>query len=275
MGPRRCFGLATISALGTAAALCLLGCSKSEVDGATIIHTTADGMDLSGTYHQPDSSARQPTLLLLHQTGPTHNRHDFDAIWLTLSQAGFGLVAPDLRSHGFSDPGGELDDLAYDPQGYPEDVRGWLQFISDRAEAGDPLDRERVGIIGLGTSASLAAAALGKGYVSCAVALSPSINEINALEGGFPRSGEVPGEGGGAPDPDLPVVLTDTVALHSTLWMVSVGDEPAATDGPVLHEASAEPSELHEETGSFHGEELLLISEDNQRTMADWCLGIL
>jgi len=247
-------------------------CGDSTVDGATVIHTTASGFDLNGTYLRPDSSQRQPTLLLLHQTGSIHSRHDFDPIWLSLSQAGYGLIAPDLRSHGLSDPAGDPELLAYDPEGYPEDVRGWLQFIADRAEAGDPIDRDRVGIIGLGTSASLAAAALGKGYVNCAVAASPSITEINALEGGFLRSGEIPQDGGGIPDPEEPVVLTDNLELHSTLWMVSVGDEPSATDGPVLLEASGEPSELLEESGAFHAEELLLISEGNQRAMVEWCL---
>jgi pimeloyl-ACP methyl ester carboxylesterase len=263
------------SALGLMAVFCLIACGDSEVSGATVIHTTASGIDLNGTYLRPGSDQRQPTLLLLHETGPTHSRHDFDPIWDSLAQAGFGLVAPDLRGHGLSDSVADLEPLAYDPGGYPEDVRGWLQFIGDREDGGDPVDRSRVGIIGLGTAASLAAAALGKDYVACAVAASPSITEINALQGGFPRSGEVPGETGGPPDPEEPVVLADDVALHSTLWMLSVGDEPSATDGAALLEASAEPSELHEETGAFHGEELLLVSESNQRAMVQWCLDIL
>jgi len=255
--------------------LCLIACEDSQVSGATVIHTTASGIELNGTYLRPDSAERQPTLLLLHETGPTHSRHDFDPIWDSLAQAGFGLVAPDLRGHGLSDSVADLAPLAYDPDGYPEDVRGWLQFIADREDGGDPVDRSRVGIIGLGTAASLGAAALGKDYVACAVAASPSITEINALQGGFPRSGEAPGETGGAPDPKEPVVLTDNVALHGTLWMVSVGNEPSATDGPVLLEASTEPSELFEETGAFHGKELLLVSETNQRAMVQWCLDIL
>jgi len=258
-----------------AALLSLTGCAESRVDGATVVHTTASGLDLNGTYLRPDSSERQPTLLLLHETGATRSRHDFDPIWDTLVQAGFGLVAPDLRGHGLSDPVTDLDALAYDPSGYPEDIRGWLQFISDRDDAGDPVDRSAVGVIGFGTSASLAAAALGKDYVACAVAVSPSITEINALEGGFLRSGEVPGDTGGEPDPKDPVILTDNVTLHSTLWMTSAGDEPSATDGPVLLGASGEPSELQEETGAFRGAEIMLLSESNQRAMVQWCLNIL
>lgn len=265
----------SLGAFVVAALLGLTACSESEVSGATVIHTTASGFDLNATYLRADSSQRQPTLLLLHETGVARSRHDFDPIWDTLVEAGFGLVAPDLRGHGLSDPVADLDSLAYDPSGYPEDVRGWLQFIADRDDAGDPVDRTAVGIIGFGTSASLAAAALGKDYVACAVAVSPSITELNALEGGFLRSGEVPGDGGGEPDPKAPVVLTDNVTLHSTLWMVSSGDEPSGTDGPVLLSASGEPSELHEETGAFHGNELMLLSESNQRAMVQWCLNIL
>jgi pimeloyl-ACP methyl ester carboxylesterase len=264
-----------LGAFVAVAALSLTACAESEVDGATVVHTTATGVELNGTYLRANSSQRQPTLLLLHETGPTHSRHDFDPIWDTLVQAGFGLVAPDLRGHGRSDPVADIDSLAYDPSGYPEDVRGWLQFISDRDEAGEPVDRSAVGIIGFGTSASLAAAALGKDYVACAVAVSPSITELNALEGGFLRDGEIPGEPPGEPDPKEPVILTDNVTLHSTLWMSAAGDEPSATDSTVLLAASGEPSELHEEAGAFHGAELMLLSESNQRAMVQWCLNVL
>ncbi|MEE2830003.1 MAG: alpha/beta fold hydrolase [Myxococcota bacterium] len=257
----------------------LWACTDSEVDGASVIHTTASGIDLSGTYRRPSSSERQPTLLLLHETGFGHSRHDFDDIWDSLTDAGYGLVAPDLRSHGLSDPAGALGDLRLDPDGYPEDVRGWLGFISDRAEAGDPLDRSRVGIVGLGTSASLGAAALGKGYVNCAVSLSPSTEELNAFEAGFPREGEVPAGGGAGDDDDSaedgPAILTDNVELHSVRWMASVGDEPSATDLPALYESTAEPRDLVEEGGAFHALELLQVSEDNQRAVIEWCLEIL
>ncbi len=264
-----------IGACLAAALLSLTSCAKSEVSGATVVHTTASGVDLNGTYLRPSSSERQPTLLLLHETGATHSRRDFDPIWDTLVQAGFGLVAPDLRGHGRSDSVADIDALAYDPSGYPEDVRGWLQFISDRDDDGDPVDRSAVGVLGFGTSASLAAAALGKGYVACAVAVSPSITEINALQGGFLRSGEIPSDTGGEPNPEDPVILTDNVTLHSTLWMTSSSDEPSATDGSVLLSASGDPSELHEETGAFHGAELMLLSESNQHAMVQWCLNVL
>ena len=255
----------------------LSGCPQSQVDGASVIHTTATGVDLSGTYLRPNSDERQATLLLLHETGNGHSRHDFDDIWNDLIDAGYGLVAPDLRSHGLSDSGGSLEDLRLDPSGYPEDVRGWLGFIGDRADAGDPVDRARVGIVGLGTSGSLAAAALGKGYVDCAVALSARTDEVNGLESGFPRDGEVPGGGSEEGDDDdsadpAPAILTDNVTLHSTRWMVSVSDEPSATDAPALFEATTEPRDLQEESGSFRGLQLLLISEDNQHAVVDWCL---
>ena len=248
------------------------GCGESGVDGATVIHSTVGGLDLSGTYLRSDSSTRGPTMLLLHETGPTHSRFDFDPIWETLAQAGYNLVAPDLRSHGLSEAGGTHEELAYSSDGYPEDVRGWLQFIADRADAGDPLDRDRVGILGLGSSASIAAAALGKEYVGCAVAVSPSIAEINAFEDGFLRPGEIADALDGPPEPDAIIELSEDVSLHTTRWMVSVGDEPSATDGPVLHAATEEPSSLYEESGAFHGTELLMLSEDNRRAMVEWCL---
>lgn len=263
---------ALVLALGLVLLTSACGDDDGYVDGTTVIHTTADGIDLQASFLRANSADISPTLLLLHQPGPGHSRHDFDRIWTTLRQAGFGLLAPDLRSHGLSHTDGPIEELAYDSTRYPEDVRAWLDFLEDRADAGDNIDRARVGILGLGTGGSLAAAALGKGYVSCAVSVSPRLAEINILQDGFPRGAQVPEGLVGEPSPEDATSPHPDLEFERIRWMSAVGDSPSAEDAAVLFEASAEPTTHIESTGAFHGEELLMISEDNRRMMVEWCL---
>ena len=74
-----------------------------------------------------------------------------------------------------------LDPLRLDPTGYPADLSSWLNFLQFRSDEGDFIDMERIAIIGLSTSGSLAAAAVGAGRAHCAVAVSPRLDEVNAF----------------------------------------------------------------------------------------------
>jgi pimeloyl-ACP methyl ester carboxylesterase len=171
--------------LAALAALVLVGCPDSEVDGVSVYYTLPDGRELSATYKRPSSAVDVPTMLLLHQPGDNNNRRDFDELWEALLTEGYALLAPDLASHGLSDSAGAWQDLATDPEVYPQDVMAWLDWIESHEDE-EPITRSAVGIIGLGTSGSLGAAALGKGHVDCAVAVSARIEELNALHPGFP-----------------------------------------------------------------------------------------
>jgi pimeloyl-ACP methyl ester carboxylesterase len=276
-----------------AAASCLpasFSCDDPEVSGTEVQHTTPDGKTVSATYLGPNAEQAAPTLLLLHQPGSANSRHDFDDIWGALESTGLGLLAPDLRSHGLSDSGGDWRELATDPAGYPEDVLGWLEFIQFRQDEGDAVDRDRVGIIGLGTSASLGAAALGRNQVQCLVGVSPSIVETNALAAGFepyvPDAGsdddDSAGEARGGDDDDSATGDDDdsatappidpSLALHDALWMFGSGDQPSATDAPALYEATTDDRDLYDVSGDLHGIEILWLSEDTKNAMVFWCV---
>ena len=167
------------------AVLVVAGCEGSEVDGVSVTYTMDDGRELSATYKRAASSEDVPIMLLLHQPGFNNTRRDFDDLWEPLLGLGYGLLAPDLASHGYSDSAGSWEELRTDPAVWPEDVLAWLDWIEDNQDE-EPFVRDAVGIIGLGTSGSLAAAAIGKGHVDCVVAVSASIEELNALHPGFP-----------------------------------------------------------------------------------------
>jgi pimeloyl-ACP methyl ester carboxylesterase len=303
---RRLYPLAFVALL---AGLGSIACSDSVVDGTNVTHTTAAGRTLSATYLRPNVSSVVPTLILLHQPGPTNSRHDFDEIWDALVGEGYALLAPDLQSHGYSDSGGPWQELALNPEGYPDDVMAWLDFVGDRADEGDPVTREAVGVIGLGTSGSVAAAAIGRGQVDCVVAVSATIAEINALHVGFPirdesgddddsasgaRGGDDDDSAGGDDDDsagddddatsgddddatigddddDDGVPLTADVSLHTVRWMVGSGDVEPAADSAALLAATSGEADLQTIDGTAHGVEILWLSDATKVAMISWC----
>lgn len=256
------------------------------MDGVTVTYTMPGGRELSGTYKRPDASEDVPILLLLHQPGTTNNRHDFDDIWEMLRLRGYGLLAPDLTSHGLSDSAGAWQDLLTDPEVWPGDVLAWLDWVESNQET-EPITREAVGIIGLGGSGSLAAAAIGKGQVDCVVALSASIEQVNALHPGFPiyvgdddDSADDGARGGddddSAGDDDDSAAGDDDVDadldLHGIRWMVGTGDEPPASDAQALFDATSGDRDLVEVEGDLHGIEILWFSDETKTAIADWCV---
>ena len=244
----------------------LLSCGgDSEVDGVGVTADTIDDRTLRASYHAPDSDEVVPSLLLLHQPGSGHDRQDFAGIWSALIERGYGLLAPDLRSHGESDGFGPIPDLADDAHGYTTDVEIWLDFLDERAaEEGSFVDGDRVGIVGLGLTGSIAAAAVGRDLVNCAVSVSPTVAEVNFHADGFGDDDD------SASDFDEGVVRDD-IELHDVLYLAGTEDNPAADDVATLLEASDDPSEaLFSETGAY-GLELLLFSEANQLDLIEWC----
>ncbi len=160
-------------------------CGDSGVSGTTVTRSTSDNIVLHATYRRQSSAVPLPTVILLHEDGPGHDRDDFEPAWSLLENQGFNLLAVDLRSHGDSDVAGSPDDLRTDPNGYPIDLRTWLEFLEDRQANADPVDRERVGVIGLGVGGSLAVAGIQKNMIDCGVAISPAVDEVEALREGF------------------------------------------------------------------------------------------
>jgi pimeloyl-ACP methyl ester carboxylesterase len=254
-------------------------CNSNDggVRGVDALHTTADGRELYAKWLRQNASEKKPVLLLLHQPGSGRDRHDFDEIFDALYEAGFNLLVPDLRSHGESDAAGTTEELETDPAGYPVDVEAWLRFLVNRdVEDGEAVDSERIGVIGLGTSANLAAAAVAHGQAHCAVAVSPNLEQFNALQAGF--EGAVGGddddsaigddddsaEGGGGE-------VAPGVNLNTIRWIAAAGDPGASESASTLHEATADPTDLVELAGNEHGVEVLWASTENKTTIIEWC----
>ncbi len=209
--------------------LSLLACSCGDegVEGVAVTYDTPDGLTLRATYNE-QATGPTPTLILLHQPGPNNSRFDWDPIWGALETRGYALLAPDLRSHGASDSDGDWADLVHDPAKFPADLLSWLDFLEGRAEADGLVAREAIGILGFGSSGSLGAAALGKGHVACAVAISADLASLAAYGPAFevyvPPEDEERGDdddSAGDDDDSAEADPFDGLDLHTIRYMAS------------------------------------------------------
>lgn len=251
----------------------LLSCSESEVWGSLLFHTAPDGASLSGTYLQGRGPESPPAFILLHQPGQARNRNDFDKIWFSLSDLGVALLAPDLRGHGDSEPIDNLDPLRLDPAGYPADLESWLDFLQFRSDEGDFIDMQRIAIVGLSTSGSLAAAAVGANRAQCAVAVSPRLDEVNAFSSGLLSGDDDDSAGDG--DEIEQGQLDPRLALHDIRWVYAMEDEPSASDVAVLSASTSGGNDAFALLGDIHGVEMLWSSEEATDAIVSWCLNQL
>lgn len=127
-------------------ALTLGSAADAAAGGRTIAIRAADGTPLSASIYEA-AQQQAPAVVLVHMLRRTHA--DWNGVAEALQQAGFTVVALDLRGHGDSagryDPDGDLSVLVQDVQA----AVGLLQARSDIA-------RGRVGIAGASLGASLA-----------------------------------------------------------------------------------------------------------------------
>ena len=113
---------------------------KKEVTDVDL--ATSDGVSIKGTYYRP-AATDAPGVVLLHMLG--RKRGDWDAFARQLQDAGYSVLAIDLRGHGES--GGK---------------REWGKMTMDAAAATDFLrarpevDPERIVIIGASIGANIA-----------------------------------------------------------------------------------------------------------------------
>ncbi len=103
---------------------------------------TADGVHIQGTYYRPAAVAA-PGIVLLHMLG--RKRGDWDAFARQLQDAGYGVIAIDLRGHGESEGKREWGKMT-------QDAAIAADFIRSREE----IDPDRIVMMGASIGANIA-----------------------------------------------------------------------------------------------------------------------
>jgi pimeloyl-ACP methyl ester carboxylesterase len=243
-------------------------CGNETISGTTVLQTSSEGLTLQATYRRQSSAEVLPTLILVHEGGPGHQREDFDPVWSLLENQGFNLLAIDLRSHGDSDVAGSPDDLELDPNGYPIDLLTWLAFLEERGDAGDPIARDRIGVVGLGVGGSLTVAALQKNQIACGVAISPRVNQVEALRAGLPFLAAGDDDDSAGDDDDS---AAEELADAASVAFIDGSGAGSADDTQSLHEAAAEPKSLLLVDGPQSGALILEDFDEALAVVGAWC----
>jgi len=150
-----------LGSVGSRAALALGGAEPQ-----TIQVTAEDGLTLVGDYYlsKLDADESYPAVLLLHMLGS--NRGSWSPLTPALLEAGYAVLAVDLRGHG--ETGGEINWPAA-----TTDVQSWLDWLR-----GQPaIQPDGISIIGasIGANLALIGCANDPDCVS-AIALSPGLD---------------------------------------------------------------------------------------------------
>jgi pimeloyl-ACP methyl ester carboxylesterase len=152
---------------------------REELPTAQAVTVMADdGLSLEGDYYPalPDDNEPKPAVLLLHMIGS--NRSSWSPLIPDLQQAGYHVLAVDLRGHGAT--GGDINWSAA-----TTDVQTWLDWLHDQPQ----ILSDSIAIAGASIGANLAligcanddncvtAIALSPGLVY--YSLKPDINQLN------------------------------------------------------------------------------------------------
>jgi pimeloyl-ACP methyl ester carboxylesterase len=243
--------------------------STSPVDGVVVEEGTSDGITVTGSYRRQNSYETLPTMLLIHEPGAGAGRHQFDALWESILNQGWNALAIDLRSHGDSDSTGSWEDLRLDAAQYPVDLATWFDFLADRAAASDPIDLDRIGVIGFGTGGSLGLVSVAQGWAACAAVVSARVDEYEALRPGLAvRAGDDDDSAGDDDDSAGP-------GLHDVLLIAGSEQDPEAGDAETLRGQAADPADTMLAEAAYGG--YFLMSEDDavKSALVAWCDGKL
>lgn len=220
---------------GTAPALS----TKSPGSTAQQVSLTApDGIQLEASYYAATPATQPlPALLLLHMA--YRDRTDWNSFAAEAQQAGYHVLALDLRGHGHSQGEKQFAPLM------DADVATALDWLAHRPE----VDADRIAIYGASFGASLALrAAANHPPVKTVALLSPGINlwEVG-LDGVMARYGQRP-----------------------VLLVASAEDEYPAESVKLLDEQALGEHRLQLYPGSAHGTDMLAAHPELSSLLLEW-----
>ena len=159
----------TLVRRSVAAVILVTGLTARPALADDVTVRTPDGVALKGVWHAPAQQA--PAVLLVHSYLRSHT--DWDVAAAQLQEAGFGVLAIDLRGHGMS-PGTLPSDSL---QPLVVDVKAALAWM--RAEP--TVNASKLGVAGLSMGTTLALLAAGSDTSVKSVALVSPAMEFRGL----------------------------------------------------------------------------------------------
>jgi pimeloyl-ACP methyl ester carboxylesterase len=167
---------------------CVLGLSCAiahALEPVPVSFRAPDGLRIAADYYPPPTANRDPApmVILLHQLDG--DSADWEPLLLPLHEAGFAVLAPDLRGHGDSattDTSADLKrrstQLFRDMQA---DLRGAYDWLAEQSR----VDRSRFAIVGAGLGASLALEYAAKDRsIDALICISPGRDDVGLDDGG-------------------------------------------------------------------------------------------
>jgi dienelactone hydrolase len=197
-----------------------------------------DGLTIAGTYYGA-ANRPAPTVLLLHMLGA--NKESWGKFAPQLQQAGFNVLAIDLRGHG--DSGGQPDwDKA------PDDIKTVLSQLGSLSG----VNQARISIMGASVGANLALKACADTQLcKSLVLISPALDYVG-------------------------IQTKDPMAVygnHPVLIIASRDDKPSGSDSAVLYKLAKGDHRLQLYDGSVHGTDLLGTQTGLSKLIVDWLTG--
>lgn len=164
---------------GTAfAAGCLLVSTAAALQPTPVSFPAADGLQIAADYYAPPVANRgsAPIVILLHDAGG--DRQAWRRLVAPLHEAGFAVLAPDLRGHGETattatrDAAHDRDPALF--QAMQADLRGAYDWLAQQPQ----VDRARFTLVGVGAGGSVALQYAAKDRsVDAVICLSPALNQ--------------------------------------------------------------------------------------------------
>ena len=140
---------------------CVLGSlvlvSQAGAEETEVTFSTADGVEIHGTFQLPDGDIFDPLPAVLLVHGGKQSRAEWAPLQPELGESGWAVLSIDLRGHGAT--GGEIADWAAffnDKDGVPQDVAAAMAFLGDH----ESVNKERIAVVGSSVGGNLACVAV-------------------------------------------------------------------------------------------------------------------
>jgi pimeloyl-ACP methyl ester carboxylesterase len=202
--------------------VCLLmvapAAAQRDASAEIVSIQAADGLTLVGEFYASESSA--PALLLLHMLGS--RRSAWEPLMPTLVDAGYNVLAVDMRGHG--DTGSAQDWTAAE-----QDVTAWLDWLNDQPS----VSVNQISIIGASIGANLA-------LIGCAY--DERCQTVIALSPGLDYRGVMP-----------ELALSEALVDRTALLVASVDDLTSADSVRVMTQSAGGEIGIQLYDGSAHG----------------------